>query len=213
MSTQSQQAIDLYELIPVVYRLRDAEAGYPLRALLAIIADQVDITKRSIDKLWDDFFIETCDEWVVPYIGDLLGVRGRHAGRPGIFSQRAFVANTLAYRRGKGTAIVLEKVARDATGWDAHAVEFFELLSSTQHINHIRLHNVRTPDLRDGDALERLDTAFVSTAHTPDVRRIVTNRGKYNIPNVGLFLWRLQSYFVRRCTPRALFRARRRLRT
>lgn len=37
---------------------------------------------------------------------------------------RAWVANTLAYRRRKGTALVLEQLARDVTGWPATAVEF-----------------------------------------------------------------------------------------
>ena len=32
----------LYELLPVVYRLRDAEQGYPLQALLRVIAEQVE---------------------------------------------------------------------------------------------------------------------------------------------------------------------------
>ena len=33
---------------------------------------------------------------------------------------------------------MLEELARDVTGWAAHAVEFFELLGWTQHLEHIR---------------------------------------------------------------------------
>ncbi len=120
------------------------------------------------------------------------------------FSRRAYVANTLAYRRRKGTAAVLEQLARDATGWNARAVEFFELLETTQHANHVRLHSQRTPDLRRTDALELVDTAFDTAAHSLDVRRIARGRGRHNIPNVGLFLWRLQSYPVTQATPRAV---------
>ena len=42
------------------------------------------------------------------------------------------------YRRRKGTAAMLEQLARDVTGWDARAVEYFELLATTQYMNHRR---------------------------------------------------------------------------
>ena len=51
-----------------------------------------------------------------------------------------------------------------------------------------------TPDLRDWEALERRDTAFNTLAHSVDMRRIETQKGRYNIPNIGLFLWRLDAF-------------------
>ena len=189
----------LYALLPTVYRLRDAEYGEPLKALLAVLAEQATIVEDDIAQLYENWFIETCAEWVVPYIGDLLGVRGLHSLRGfsanlHTFSQRARVANTISYRRRKGTASMLEQLARDVTGWDARAVEFFELLATTQYLNHLRPHNLRTPDLRDPTALAELNTPFDTLAHTVEVRRTANGRGKYNIPNIGLFLWRLQAY-------------------
>jgi hypothetical protein len=183
----------LYTLLPAIYRLRDAEHGDVLKALLAIMAEQASIVEEDIARLYDNAFIETCDEWVVPYIGDLLAVRPLHA--VGSHSSlRAYVANTLAYRRRKGTAPVLEQLAHDITGWSARAVEFFQLLGTTQHVNHVRLHNVRTPNVRDTNALELLGGPFGQATHTAEVRHIDSQRGRYNIPNVGLFLWRLQPY-------------------
>ena len=82
-------------------------------------------------------------------------------------------------------------------------LEFFLRLETTQHMNHRRLANYRTPDLRDVDTLELLNSPFDSIAHTADVRHIAANRGRYNIPNIGVFLWRLQSYFVPRSRARA----------
>ena len=184
----------LYSLLPAIYRIRDAEQGEPLKALLSVLAEQLQIVEDDIARLYDNWFVETCDEWVAPYIGDLLRVRGLHPVSPTTFSQRAQVANTLRYRRRKGTATMLEQLARDTTGWNARAVEFFQLLATTQHINHIRLQNARTPDLRNPDALELLDTPFDTIAHTADVRRITRGRGRHNIPNIGLFLWRLQAF-------------------
>lgn len=183
----------LYNLLPVIYRLRDAEQGEPLRALLSIVSDELAAVEADITRLYENWFIETSDEWVVPYIGDLLAVRGLNAIKATAFSQRAYVANTLFYRRRKGTAHVLELLAKDVTGWPAQAVEFFQLLQTTQYMNHRRLFNIM-PDLRDLNKLDLLDTPFDTIPHTADVRHINNRRGKHNIPNVGLFLWRLQNY-------------------
>ncbi len=196
---------ELYQLLPAIHRIRDVEQGEALKALMAVIAEQARVMEDDIAGLYENWFIETCDEWVVPYLGDLLGVRGLYTfDTAAAFSQRARVANTLAYRRRKGTATMLEQLARDTTGWNARAVEFFELLGWTQYYNHARLHNHRTPDLRRTDALELLDTAFDTAAHTADVRHIASGRGRHNISNVGIFLWRLQSYFIPQSQARAV---------
>lgn len=200
----SLTAEQLYALLPAIHRRRDAELGGPLAALVAVLAEQGRVVEADIEGLYENWFLETCDEWVVPYLGDLLGVRGLHAiAGAGVFSQAPYVANTLSYRRRKGTAAVLEQLAHDTTGWSAHAVEYFTLLATTQHMNHVRLFNHRTPDLRRTDALELVDTAFDSAAHTLDVRHIATRGGRHNIPNVGIFLWRLQHYLVEQATARA----------
>jgi len=195
----------LYGLLPAVYRLRDADQGEPLRALLGVIESELQLVEGDIARLYDNWFIETCDEWVVAYIGDLLGVRGLPAGRTGlVFTQRGLVANTLAHRQGKGTAATLEQVARDVTGWPAKAVEFFRHLATTQQLNHLILTPPAAVDLRDLDRLELINGPFDGSAHTADVRHADNGRGCYNIPQVGLFLWRLQSYPLERATARAV---------
>ena len=186
----------LYGLLPAVYRVRDAEQGWVLRALLGVLDREAGAVEEDIARLYDNWFIETCDEWVVPYIGDLLGVRGLVPVRSGPFTQRGVVANTLGYRRRKGSAAVLEQLARDVTGWPAKAVEFFRILATTQFLNHVRPANLVTADLRDEHGMELVGTPFDRAAHTAEVRHVDRARGRYNIPNVGLFLWRLQSYRV-----------------
>ncbi len=47
--------------------------GYFLKSILEVIAEQVTIIENNIDNLYDNWFIETCDDWVIPYIGDLFG--------------------------------------------------------------------------------------------------------------------------------------------
>lgn len=192
----SEFAERLYRLLPAVYRIRDAEQDGVLKALLEVIGEQAEVMDDDIFRLYGNLFIETCEESLVSYIGDLLGVRGLHQVKGGTFTQRARVANTLRYRRRKGTAAMLEQAARDTTGWNARVVEFFQRLATTQHLNHLRPRNLRTPDLRDTDALALIGTPFDTTARTGDVRHIAGRRGLFNLPNVGIFLWGLQAYPV-----------------
>ena len=94
----------LYGLLPAIYRLRDAQNGSPLQAVVAVLAEQAAIVEQDIATLYENAFIETCEEWVVPYIGDLVGVTGLAPLGPETgYSARARVANTLRYRRRKGT--------------------------------------------------------------------------------------------------------------
>lgn len=174
--------------------LQDKATRGPLESLIGIFAEQIGVAEESLEQLCDDLFIETCADWVVPYIGDLIGYRSLHSVSARIASPRAEVAHTIALRRRKGTALVLEQLARDVTGWNARAVEYFQRINTTQYMNHIRMHNLQAPDLRAGEALEWIDTAFESANRTVDMRRIESGRGRHNIPNVGLHLWRIQAY-------------------
>src|SRR5437867_1267669 len=181
----------LYNLLPAVYRIRDldyrengvadgtdtATPKMPLQALLGVIAEQIAVLEENFEQLYDDQFIETCAEWVVPYIGDLIGYRTLHGVVPKLVSRRAEVAHTIGFRRRKGTAAMLEQLARDVTGWDARAVEFFMLLGWTQYMNHVRPDTWCAPDLREWELLERLNTPFDRIVHTVEVRRIATGRG------------------------------------
>jgi hypothetical protein len=198
----SAQGQTLFNLLPALYRLRDAQAAQaanqdtgPLQSLLALVEEQLAIVAENLNQLYDDQFIETCAEWVIPYIGDLIGYQSIHGIAAAVDSLRAEVASTIGFRRRKGTVPVMEQLARDATGWGAHAVEFFRVLADTQYIrNHVRLHNYYAPNLRRWQPRLYMDTGFDTTAHKVDVRRIGDERGRYNIQNIGIFLWSLNAY-------------------
>ena len=175
-------------------QLRQRAMAGPLASLLAVLGEQLGVLQEDLDQLYDDQFIETCADWVAPYIGDLIGYKTLHGVTPKVASPRAEVAHTIAYRRRKGTVIVLEQLARDVTGWNATAVEFFARLVMTQYMNHLRPQCLAAPDLRQWEPLERLGGAFDSIMHTVDVRRIASGRGRNNIPNVGMFLWRIDAF-------------------
>lgn len=199
----------LYELLPAVYRVRDARLAKegeipPLKAFISILAGELDNLEENLDQLYDDQFIETCSEWVVPYIGELVGNRPLISIPDAKFSRRAEVANTIAYRRRKGTASIIEQLARDITGWDSNVVEYFELLITTQYLNHLRPHNLATVSLKNWEQLEEVNSPFNKLARTVDVRSISKRRGKHNIPNIGVFLWRISSWFLDEVTAHRL---------
>ncbi|MCL2477093.1 hypothetical protein [Candidatus Bathycorpusculum sp.] len=194
----------IYGLLPSIYRLQDlsqqtSDGHRPLQDLTALMEETLKILENDLEGLYENWFIETCDEWVAPYIGDLVdadllrSVKGNAT-----LSGKAYVANTMHYRKRKGTVAILEEIARDVTGWDAHVVEFFHLMSTTQNINHTRLENQCTPNIIDPELMGHVGGAFDTIPHTLDVRRIKSGHGYYNVANVGVFLWRLTAYPVRR---------------
>ena len=166
--------------------MRDDDAGGPLKELLQVIAEQVGVVEDDIRQLYDDWFIETCQEWLVPYIGDLVGYTPVfEAGQPGdplapreqarnrILIPRREVANTIRYRRRKGALALLEELAYDVDGL-AHAGR--RVLHAARVDADTSTTADRTAAARstcaDGDALDRLNGPFDETAHTVDVRRI-----------------------------------------
>ena len=191
----------LYNLLPAVYRQRDAEIGEPLRGLMAILEEQYEALEADMAQLYDNWFIETCEEWVVPYIADLLGLKGIEPSPEGECSQRSFVANTLAYRRRKGTAPVIEQIGTDLTGHPAKVTEYFQTLATHQNLNHLQLHRPGTALVRPAALACRAHGPFDPLPHGAEVRSISSGRGRYNIPNIGLDLWRIQSRWIEEAEP------------
>ena len=129
--------VPLFDRLPEIYRTRDAEQTPPdqLRAYLAAIESPFGALHENIAQLYDDLFIDTCDDWVVPYLADLLGTT-HLKGEPRTL--RADVADTIALRRRKGTLGAIERLAVNLTGWACRAVELRENLGWSQHLNHQR---------------------------------------------------------------------------
>ncbi|SHN52950.1 hypothetical protein SAMN05660350_00443 [Geodermatophilus obscurus] len=190
-------AEDLARLLPTVHRLRDVAAfgapgeSGPLHDLLAVLAGQADVVDADLDRLADAWFIETCADWLVPYLGDLLGATPLHPIGTGATVPRTAVANTLTYRQRKGTLAVLEQLTRDVTGWPARAVEAFSLLAWNQAVNHIRPKRTGTPDLHPPEVADRIGGPLDRAPRTVEVRGPARG-GRYGLDRVVLFLYRLQ---------------------
>jgi hypothetical protein len=190
----------LYATLPAVYRLRDTDRT--LYALVSLLAEQAEILEEDVRGLYDDLFIETCADWVVPYIGDLLGVTPMHSlsDRPGgsreleglraLLAPRAQVANTLELRRRKGTAAALEELAENITGWRARVVEMFRMVAISAHVNHPRP-EATVLDVRNVASAE-LHQPFERAMRTPDFRAM-NGVARRHVPNVAIFLFRLRA--------------------
>lgn len=199
----------LYELLPAYIRQRDQNADKALEQLLSIVGDQAALLKRDLSRMYDGWFIETCDEWLVPYLGELVGVDASQLGLAGPqagceararprLSARAAVANTIALRRRKGTLWVLEELARDYAHWPARGVEFYRQIATLTHLDHVQSTRPGFADLHSARRLLELDGPFDDFCHLGDVRRVSNSesRGRYQIANVGLFVWRTRPYAV-----------------
>ncbi|MCU1244663.1 MAG: hypothetical protein JWN02_573, partial [Acidobacteria bacterium] len=207
----SLNAEQLFSLLPAVYRNRDADIGDPLQSLYVVLAQQLGIVEDNIQQLYDDQFIETCAPWVIPYIGDLIGYNSIYQVAGASFDSRAEVANTIGYRRRKGTLIALEQVSADVSGRTTVAVEEFRRLITTESMRLVRPRHASTVNLRQTSALDRFGTAFDTQSRTVDVRRIAPRLrltpdpdpapleiglhgpGRFNIPDIAIHLWRLKS--------------------
>src|SRR6266481_5074878 len=124
----------LWKLLPSIYRSLDTDSFSvpgPLREMVNRIGAQAAILRRNIDRLWEDQSIETCDDWVIAYIANLLATN--LVASLDARGQRLDVAKTIYFRRRKGTIAILEEIAANITGWDARVVEFFRRLGRTRH--------------------------------------------------------------------------------
>lgn len=191
---------ELYALLPTYIRQSDfALAEQPLRALLRIIEEQVDIVRADIAQLYENWFIETCEQWVVPYIGDLVGFEALDVGDVATVVPRSDVADAIRIRRRKGTLGVLETIARDVTGWPAIAIEFERAIAATFSSNEPPKARNRTLDVRDTATALRDERSLAA--------RSVAASGPYAIGSIGVLVSRLRAYGVSRGDAASVARA------
>ena len=139
--------------MPAHYRAYDREQGLPLLALMRSGEQGSEPSDADIDDLLDNLFIETCDDWVVPY---LLGARGQRTSS--VSRWEPATGSTCATPspgvRAKGTPAMLGRDGRSCiSGWPARLVEFFQAIGWSQHLDHLRLDHPLTAGLRGSDRL------------------------------------------------------------
>lgn len=207
----------LFERLPEIYRIRDTEQkpSGQLEAFVGVM-DKVHAGIRdNIETLYHDQFIEMCADWVIPYIADLLGTTHLSGAA---WTLRADVARTIHHRRRKGTLGAIESLTFTLSGWAVHVVEMRERLLWNQHLNHQRPDAGGKPplslstsissairggvvNLRDPALLSLIDGPFDPFAHVVDLKPPLHGRHGFNIPNLAIFLWRLEDYTVQVSPP------------
>ncbi len=205
----------IYSLLPAVYRSRDALLGGQLSAFYAVLESQYGIVRDNLMQLYADQFIETCAPWVIPYIGELIGYDPIYTLATGSPDSRAEVANTIGYRRRKGTLLAMEQLTRDVSGRATFVVEEFERLITNLSLRDVRRHHNATANLRRGSDLQDQWGPFNQLSRTIDVRRIAPRiltpqcaagapdttpldialhgPGRFNIPDIAIWIWRCRN--------------------
>lgn len=204
----------IYSLLPAVFRTRDAAQGGQLQALFAVLEGQYGLVQENVWQLYDDQFIETCAPWVIPYLGQLIGFSTVYTAALSTPDSRAEVANTIGYRRRKGTLVALEQITHDVSGRTTMAIEEFKRLVTTLSLRDVRPASYATASLRSGYTLDDQGGPFNQLNRTLDVRNLAPRSrvplspdiapldlalhgpGRFNIPEIAVWMWRWQSFPV-----------------
>jgi hypothetical protein len=199
----------LWELLPAIHRQRDAvtellaggpvppavaDGRGPLQSLLDLVDEQVEALRRDMDRLYDNWFVETAEGWALAYIAELVGLGPEAWARAGLVApSRADIANTVGHRRRKGTLALLEELARDVAGWPALALEYGRRTVAAPNWRHPLPGGVATVGFRDALALDRVGGPLDGLSRTAEVRRAdaPVAPGRYGVRSIGLHIWRL----------------------
>ncbi|MEU1179161.1 hypothetical protein ABZ464_16200 [Streptomyces sp. NPDC005820] len=205
----------LSELVALHLRRTDAENGSALRALLAVIGEQVDLVQSDLERLYDNWFVETAESWAVPYLGDLVGYRLLPGHEEALatattdrlvarLAPRRDVAATVGSRRRKGTLPMLEELASSVADWPSRAVEFHRLLLRDQPVrlypssDEAAVRRAQASpglvDVRHDAELVGIGGPFETQGRIAEAARIgsARRRGRYRPANVGVYVWRLR---------------------
>lgn len=200
------KAPNLYKLLPAVYRLRDDDNSLHFKALIEIINREIGIVQDDIELLYKNWFIETCEPWVVPYLGQLVGIEPE----PGTsfipqVNPRSGIGDAIRFRRRRGTLHVIEEVANDLR-FPARAVELEKLCQQTPTAEFLRPEVGQLIDFRSFPDMQELGSPFELAANLPDFRTPSSSEriGWYHPANIGLFVWRNQSLPLRRVMPKCI---------
>lgn len=204
--SRAEIAERLWRWLPGFYRARDEDGR--LQGLLALFADELWRARRLAGQQLADHFIDSAQDWVIPYLADLVGTSVLFTGEAGRMRELALrnrddVKNTLHWRRQKGTLGGLEGVAHDASGSGVLAAEMFERVVWLQHLAHVKPRARFALDLRDGAAVAAALTPFSQARALVDLRAASARAGWHRPSQVVVFSWPIASFPLAEVAPRA----------
>jgi len=117
--TKPKLGDDLYRILPAIYRRRDTTGD--LKDYLTVCGDLLDRVYDTVIQRLADSFPDNpkgglpgpdsgmaCQDWLLPYFGDLLDVR---LVSPLVAGRRDEIAKAMGQRQRKGTLAVVEQIA------------------------------------------------------------------------------------------------------
>lgn len=139
----TQTGRQLYNLLPEVYRSRDAEHRDPgdrrdLAAYLDACGELLDRVRNTLDQRLADSFPEgeyadrVAQSWLLPYFARLLDVRLRS---PHVDGRRAEVADAVAWRQRKGTTASVEAITEAVGQLEAEIHEGWQRVAVTPRVD------------------------------------------------------------------------------
>ena len=185
----------LYNLLPLVYRELDFNQQQSLRALMAVLETAHDKVDQDLDRMYQNWFIETCESNRIPLIADLVGL-------PDISSenlleiQRRYVANFLAYKRRSGTLATLNNSVHDASGYACYSANSIENMASSWTVKDPELSS-KTYRVKASTVMA-VNSPFASAAKLANFNTNTTalngaESGQITPQVISLYLWRLSA--------------------
>jgi hypothetical protein len=194
----------LYEAIPALYKLDDQQAkhlGEPERAELErfvkVLAGPLATVRQSIEELHADFFIDTANDWVIPYLARMIGLR---LVFPDADSNRRDVRNAVGWRRRKGPPATLQELGNELTGQLVVTDEGWKRVQLAQDLDLLRFDRL-VPDLRPPSIAERAEGPMGTAVHAVDVRLISRFTGKYHPKHVTHWVHPTKMFQIEDGTP------------
>jgi hypothetical protein len=173
----------LFRGAPAYFRAEDqSPAGRDeLLQLLEVLAAPLAIARQSIEELHADLFIDSADDWVLRYLAEMVGTTLIF---PDSDSNRRDIRSTVAFRRRKGTPLMLQDMGETLTGQMVMTQEGWRLVQMTQDLNLLRPDRV-IPDIRPAILAETESGPLCSTPHLPDIRAISLATGIFHPKHVA----------------------------
>ena len=126
----------LYQILPAVYRQKDDNGD--LKKFLSATGNLLDQVHQSLLQRYADIFPDSDDSfeldsqsWLLPYIAELFDA---NVFAPDTTGQRQEIANTIAWRKAKGTIKVIEDIAEAIGQLPVVVQEGFKRVATTARI-------------------------------------------------------------------------------
>ncbi len=146
MNWSSKFGPQLYALLPAEYRARDNHvltdgkivALGDLARYLDACGEFLDKIDATLEQRLADIFPDNddpqgsvCQDWVLPYLAQLLDVR---LVSPSAAGQREEIANAVSWRKGKGTGVVAEEIAQAVSRLEVELQEGWQRIALTPRV-------------------------------------------------------------------------------